>query len=123
MAWMIDADALYEAMGLREIYKDDQRITSAWGVPVVEAEPTRHGEWIFVEEILEVNMLEHYSVTAHGYECSLCGARLSEEWDYCPGCGAKMSDSPQNALHRSNAVREFLDGVERMLLGEEEPDD
>lgn len=48
-------------------------------------EPVRHGHWIFKET--------DYPVKDEFYICSECGSSVGYETDnYCPHCGAKMSD-------------------------------
>lgn len=52
--------------------------------PTIEAEPTKHGEWVGV------------SPQTDSMECSVCGYVIqSEELEtpYCPWCGAKMEDN------------------------------
>lgn len=75
---MINADDLEQALtevGLVEVT-----------VPIVDAEPVKHGHWLFYEE-------------PDGYyhsECSECGQWCDEDvflkgkWHYCPNCGAMM---------------------------------
>lgn len=51
-------------------------------VPVVDAEPVRHGHWIGIDD-------EPYEV----WECDVCGyiyETNSKLHNYCPNCGAKM---------------------------------
>lgn len=45
-------------------------------VPTIDAEPVRHGEWIYGE-----NDIPH---------CSECGKEPKEISQYCPHCGANM---------------------------------
>ena len=56
-------------------------------VPTVDAEPVKHGCWCFVE----------FPDGYYHWECSECtqwfkedSMSLTEEWEYCPFCGAKM---------------------------------
>ena len=55
--------------------------------PTVEAEPVRHGRWIDRNGNIVAPFWERY-------ECSICGAR-SDESEYCPHCGAKMTDGDE----------------------------
>ena len=90
---MINADDLEQALreaGLAEIIKDDcSKCTSAWGVPIVDAEPVRHGHWVEIEDS-----------RVRGY-CSVCGweSHLYEDdvvgMSYCPNCGAKMEEEDE----------------------------
>ena len=59
-------------------------------LPVVEAEPVRHGQWI----------KRGYVCGEYEWECSVCG---ESEWRgstiglyYCPNCGAKMDGDEKN---------------------------
>lgn len=81
---MINADDLEQALrdaGLTEAIKDDcSKCTSAWGVPIVDVEPVKHGEWI-------------PKITALGtmiFRCSACQKFSDVHWAYCPQCGAMM---------------------------------
>lgn len=93
MARMINADDLYEAMnqvGAFEVLKDKRKelFTSAWGVPIVEAKPVKHGRWI-------VDVKRYGNENPH---CSECSAVLEgDQWywrnnNYCYHCGAKMDE-------------------------------
>lgn len=62
--------------------------------PTVDAEPVRHGHWCFVE----------YPDGYYHWECSECNKwfkedsmSLSEEWKYCPNCGATMDEDWKDA--------------------------
>ena len=51
--------------------------------PMIEAEPVRHGHWIYKET--------DYPVADAFYICSECGYSPGFEINnYCPYCGAKM---------------------------------
>lgn len=82
---LIDADALFEALGLDQ-YNNGEGMTAEeeWiaaaimDAPTIEAEPVRRGRWV-----------------AKGYPwnaCSCCGTYVNgyDCWSYCPYCGAKM---------------------------------
>ena len=43
--------------------------------PTFEAEPTRFGEWLPVDD---------------AFDCSECDVMVSKRYNYCPNCGAKM---------------------------------
>lgn len=58
------------------------------GMPTIEAEPVRHGEWT------PINL---YCNHAREFKCSACGESVYYdhdtrfcEYDFCPNCGAKM---------------------------------
>lgn len=53
-------------------------------VPVVDAEPVRHGHWVGIDdEPCEV------------WECDMCGYIYEGDfvYNYCPHCGAKMGET------------------------------
>ena len=82
----IDVDELQKVIPGSEVLVEGFKAESVFGVPVVEAEPVRYGEW--EERIVECDnpffRLRFY--------CSNCG-----DWNthgmtrYCPECGAKMA--------------------------------
>lgn len=52
--------------------------------PAVEAEPVRHGHWIWFES---------EGTFFHLRKCSECGdIKAQEETNFCPNCGAKMKE-------------------------------
>ena len=58
-------------------------------------EPVRHGQWkVFYE-----NLQEQLS----GCQCSVCGytffGRISDSYNFCPRCGAKMDGDKQDAVN------------------------
>ena len=52
------------------------------GIPAVDAEPVRHGEW------REINVPKKYGGII--IRCSECNTKGTRMWNYCPNCGAKM---------------------------------
>lgn len=85
---LIDADALFEVLGLDQ-YNNAEGMTSdeEWiadaimSVPTIEAEPVRRGKWI-----REPNCW---------YRCAVCGDHYPSiadnmKYNYCPNCGADM---------------------------------
>jgi len=51
------------------------------------AEPERKkGEWVKTESMQYFR--KHYPT----YTCSICGFRKGGKWNYCPNCGARMTD-------------------------------
>ena len=46
--------------------------------PTFEAEPTRFGEWLPVDEKNDA------------FDCSECDVMVMKKHNYCPNCGAKM---------------------------------
>lgn len=96
---LIDADALepskvYMNYGFtRIVYMDDID-----EMPTIEAEPTRHGEWIGKPII-------------NGYSrvrCSVCDDVFLElenngKWKYCPHCGARMDEDEISNIAKESA--------------------
>lgn len=52
-------------------------------VPTIDAEPVKHGHWIY-EPKDAIEMM--FTLP----KCSECGAESSDGGNYCPNCGAKM---------------------------------
>ena len=85
---LIEADALYTLFVKMKSFGEltaKKAIRCVEEAPTVEAEPVRHGHWKPFDE--------------DEYTCSLCGNifvtmdgehPLSNEFKYCPFCGAKM---------------------------------
>lgn len=63
--------------------------------PAIEAEPVKHGKWIWVEDVPLEDGETEYDREAW-YQCSECDAydlRLKDcHADYCWSCGAKMDE-------------------------------
>lgn len=83
LEWMHRQKETDEQWSMRisiENYVDD--------MPAVDAEPVRHGLWIWDDE---------------GYHCSECfyhaygetGEVLSGNWHYCPHCGSRMEEEAE----------------------------
>lgn len=49
--------------------------------PAVEAEPVRHGRWLF----------DDFDGDGLDYQCSVCKLYARCAYNYCPNCGAKMN--------------------------------
>lgn len=54
-------------------------------MPTVEAEPIKHGHWIF-------NPKDAIEMMFTLPKCSECGAESPNGGNYCPNCGAKMDE-------------------------------
>lgn len=54
-------------------------------LPTVDAEPVRHGHWIF-------NPKDAIEMMFTLPKCSECGHESSDALNYCPNCGAKMQE-------------------------------
>ena len=50
-----------------------------------DAEPTKHGRWIYVQLPLPLSDGSKECV-----RCSVCGTHWDNESNYCPNCGADM---------------------------------
>lgn len=92
---LIDANALAESdmAKLIDIYLYNQcNLTvglAAALMPEIEAEPVRHGRWIF-----------GHSRTSSWMTCSICCKAQSGQtacFSYCPNCGARMDGGADNA--------------------------
>ena len=93
---LIDADALFKALGFAEPCSECDHVIGRFCVdqiwadvcdaiidaPTIDAEPVRHGKWIDKSGGIE-GAWNH---------CSVCGERAIELYDYCPNCGAKMDE-------------------------------
>lgn len=88
---LIRRNALFKSWdGLSDEIKEpdlliDEMIKRTQDAPAVDAEPVRHGKWIF--------KIYSYSTP----KCSCCGWKMPYSEDstldarnYCPNCGAKM---------------------------------
>lgn len=103
---LIDADALEKSIcqdkcGLEECCMTFERdgaeycleVQRVKDAPTIDAEPVRHGKWIWVEDVPLEDGETEYDREAW-YQCSECDAydlRLKDcHSDYCWSCGAKM---------------------------------
>ena len=79
MARMVDADALAKAMGVHTYMQTEWTPTTAWGVPIVDAESVKHGHWTEIDRGLmwKCSECEHYSISG-GHYCDWCGAKMDE---------------------------------------------
>lgn len=79
----IDAYKLLEVIAEQERWNvPDFVYESIKNAPIIEAEPTRHGEWI--------GKAEDWRHQVEWFECSLCDFPTSTAYKYCPNCGARM---------------------------------
>ena len=80
----------------------------------VEAEPVRHGEWIYAGG----NMRSRY------YRCSLCNAMYEGRSNFCPECGVKMckkNDKEESTYDKlPPEVQKHIDEAVDCLLGKGE---
>ena len=80
----IDADALKDDILKSAVMIDDRGIQTGYEIaielikkqPTIDAEPVRHGKWLWVD----------------GVRCSECNYKLQTTGlpSYCPSCGADM---------------------------------
>ena len=61
-------------------------------MPEIEAEPVRHGRWIFVGE---ETMPDGWTYRKH--KCTECDFVTVEAKNFCQNCGAKMDGGADNA--------------------------
>ena len=96
MSGYIEADALKRALVTNGFCNDiDMMMTleTINNATTIEAEPVRHGKWIYGQEVCWEHMgITPVSVQYRYWECSMCGYRTKNEpiWKYCPNCGARM---------------------------------
>ena len=105
MARLIDAELLTEHLfanieydktvddGIEKTDKEAFAFKCGWNdalksvmenAPTVDAEPVRHGRWIYTP------------TEPLGYVCSECG-KSSCSFTYCPNCGANMDESKEQS--------------------------
>ncbi len=104
---LIDADALEDVLVNHGFYycnESDYSDGVAWGfllarddvreTPTIEAEPVRHGKWIWEECVYKCSECSH---KAYGniLEC------MDGTYKYCPNCGARM-EIEENERKRAN---------------------
>lgn len=90
MQRLIDADALKE----RKFPNGESEYLTGWNdaisaimtfQPTIDAEPVRHGKWIF-------NPSDAFEAMFAKPKCSECGFESADGGNYCPHCGAKMDE-------------------------------
>ena len=88
---LIDADELRRDVlelpncpnGYSDTYDKSMILALVDEVPTVDAEPVKHGHWIF-------NPKDAIEMMFTLPKCSECGAESADGGNYCPNCGAKM---------------------------------
>lgn len=94
MQRLIDADALKE----RKFPNGESEYLTGWNdaisaimtfQPTIDAEPVRHGKWIF-------NPSDAFEAMFAKPKCSECGFESADGGNYCPNCGARMDDNETN---------------------------
>ena len=93
---LIDANALkyepipkgernYRTYNLDDAYEDgyNDAFVDVMNAPTIEAEPVRHGKWVFnPSDALEAMFAKP--------KCSECGFESADGGNYCPNCGCRM---------------------------------
>lgn len=78
---LIDADEL-----CADRVSNDPVVIAAKCAPTIDAEPVRHGKWLYVG----------YGKPDAWY-CSECSVMVAKQHFYCPRCGAKMDGGMSDA--------------------------
>lgn len=86
MMRLIDAD-------MASVYLNKEGCKQIKKMPTVDAEPVRHGHWIYGNDF-------HWYTAS----CNKCGyqrrtdikADRWNQWNYCPNCGARMVEDETN---------------------------
>jgi len=95
MTRLIDADALKDDILKSAVMIDDRGIQTGYEIaielikrqPTIDAEPVRHGKWIWKGEDGDSRWMcseckcKEYVPTCNG---------VPDIWQYCPSCGARM---------------------------------
>lgn len=100
MARLIDADALKKVIYFEtnhlgiDFHKSKLIGIAIDNAPTIEAEPVRHGKWIWEEQVYNCSVCSH---KAYGniLEC------MDGTYKYCPNCGARM-EIEENERKRAN---------------------
>ena len=89
MSDLISRNALLDAMPKNDelLSVDVRRIICE--LPIIDAEPVRHGHWETKEYTTE-DSFDDWIVVHHEEVCSECGKGQGERSKFCPNCGAKM---------------------------------
>lgn len=94
---LIDADEIIkETYGvvIKDMFHMDETVEvisrkDIDNAPTIDAEPVRHGHWIF-------NPKDAIEMMFTLPKCSECGAESPNGGNYCPNCGAKMDEEKEN---------------------------
>jgi Zn finger protein HypA/HybF involved in hydrogenase expression len=65
-------------------------------LPIIEAEPIKHGRWIMKQHLIFHQQLPY---------CSECDKTGIFKYDYCPHCGAKMDESTMGQVKHGHWVK------------------
>ena len=94
MTRLIDADALITAVlknaidyavvfGNADMHRLLVRVIAHQ--PTIDAEPVRHGKWMFTPS-------DAFEAMFTKPKCSECGFESADGGNYCPNCGARMDE-------------------------------
>ena len=95
MTRLIDADALKESVHAHDYVLKDCLNSTDKGMftvgimqaideqPTIDAEPVRHGKWMFTPS-------DAFEAMFAKPKCSECGFESADGGNYCPNCGARM---------------------------------
>lgn len=97
MTRLIDADALKESIDehvylVHHGFNETEYGCTQYGIhqiidnaPTIDAEPVRHGKWVFnPSDALEAMFAKP--------KCSECGFESADGGNYCSNCGARMDE-------------------------------
>ena len=83
MQRLIDAEALKERIITPRANGKDLITELIDSMPTIDAEPVKHGEWVF-------NPSDAFQAMFAKPKCSECGFESADGWKYCPNCGCRM---------------------------------
>jgi len=63
-------------------------------IPAADVEPVRHGRWVKMVRMMPPEFTGHYSCSECDWFCKKQSVRETD-FDFCPGCGAKMDKDGQ----------------------------
>ena len=90
MSRYIDADRLYKDI-TRSIDYCEDILEIVERQPAAEVAEVKHGRWEWKED-LKAEDENGWVISEQGYVCSECGFIGSDNFRYCPNCGAKMDE-------------------------------
>ena len=85
MTRLIDAEALKERIITPRANGKDLITELIDSMPTIDAEPVKHGKWVF-------NHSDALEAMFAKPKCSECGFESADGGNYCPNCGARMDE-------------------------------